>query len=53
MMFHIQIVEINKEVLLYLPVSGIIGYIFWSEMLFYMLYSITRKMKIETRLSDS
>ena len=29
MMFHIQIAEIHEEVLRYLPVSGIIGLIFW------------------------
>ncbi|MFS8003923.1 putative NADH:ubiquinone reductase (H(+)-translocating) [Helianthus anomalus] len=34
MMFHIQIAEIHEEVLRYLPVSGIIGLIFWWEMLF-------------------
>ncbi|KAK8644509.1 hypothetical protein V6N13_123815 [Hibiscus sabdariffa] len=34
MMFHIQIAEIHKEVLRYLPVSGIIGLIFWWEMFF-------------------
>ena len=33
MMFHIQIAEIHEEVLRYLPVSGIIGLIFWWEML--------------------
>nr|YP_010934703.1 NADH dehydrogenase subunit 6 [Rhodiola juparensis]WKV26787.1 NADH dehydrogenase subunit 6 [Rhodiola juparensis] len=34
MMFHIQIAEIHEEVLRYLPVSGIIGLIFWWEMFF-------------------
>ncbi|XP_076905159.1 NADH-ubiquinone oxidoreductase chain 6-like [Bidens hawaiensis] len=34
MMFHIQIAEIHEEVLHYLPVSGIIGLIFWWEMFF-------------------
>ncbi|KAK4716051.1 hypothetical protein R3W88_014389 [Solanum pinnatisectum] len=34
MIFHIQIEEIHEEVLHYLPVSGIIGLIFWWEMLF-------------------
>ncbi|KAL3526235.1 hypothetical protein ACH5RR_014607 [Cinchona calisaya] len=34
MMFHIQIAEIHEEVLCYLPVSGIIGLIFWWEMFF-------------------
>ncbi|KAL2943690.1 NADH-ubiquinone oxidoreductase chain 6 [Bienertia sinuspersici] len=34
MMFHIQIAEIHEEVLRYLPVSGIIGRIFWWEMFF-------------------
>nr|UPI49014.1 NADH dehydrogenase subunit 6 [Balanophora laxiflora] len=34
MMFHIQIEEIHKRVLRYLPVSGIIGLIFWWEMFF-------------------
>ncbi|OEL28758.1 NADH-ubiquinone oxidoreductase chain 6, partial [Dichanthelium oligosanthes] len=34
MMFNIQIAEIHKEVLRYLPVSGIIGLIFWWEMFF-------------------
>lgn len=34
MMFHIQIVEINEELLCYFPVSGIIGHRFWWEMLF-------------------
>nr|QPK67162.1 NADH dehydrogenase subunit 6 [Pelargonium transvaalense] len=34
MMFHIQIAEIHEEVLRYLPVSGIIGLIFWSEIFF-------------------
>ncbi|CAN4093725.1 unnamed protein product [Withania somnifera] len=34
MMFHIQIAEIHEEVLRYLPVSGIIGPIFWWEMFF-------------------
>ncbi|MFS7985135.1 putative NADH:ubiquinone reductase (H(+)-translocating) [Helianthus anomalus] len=33
-MFHIQISEIHEEVLRYLPVSGIIGLIFWWEMFF-------------------
>nr|YP_010932217.1 NADH dehydrogenase subunit 6 [Hedyosmum orientale]WKT05448.1 NADH dehydrogenase subunit 6 [Hedyosmum orientale] len=34
MMFHIQIAETHEEVLRYLPVSGIIGLIFWWEMFF-------------------
>ncbi|CAI9775855.1 unnamed protein product [Fraxinus pennsylvanica] len=34
MMFNIQIAEIHEEVLRYLPVSGIIGLIFWWEMFF-------------------
>uniref|UniRef100_A0A6N2K4C4 NADH-ubiquinone oxidoreductase chain 6 n=1 Tax=Salix viminalis TaxID=40686 RepID=A0A6N2K4C4_SALVM len=34
MMFHIQIAEIHEEVLRYLPVSAIIGLIFWWEMFF-------------------
>nr|GEU66014.1 NADH dehydrogenase subunit 6, mitochondrial [Tanacetum cinerariifolium] len=34
MMIHIQIVEIHEGVLRYLPVSGIIGLIFWWEMFF-------------------
>ncbi|KAL8143008.1 hypothetical protein V2J09_016040 [Rumex salicifolius] len=34
MMFHIQIAEVHEEVLRYLPVSGIIGLIFWWEMFF-------------------
>ena len=34
MMFNIQIAEIHEEVLRYLPVSGIIGLIFWWEMCF-------------------
>nr|UOU95823.1 NADH dehydrogenase subunit 6 [Cucurbita maxima] len=34
MMFHIQIAEIHESVLRYLPVSGIIGLIFWWEMFF-------------------
>ncbi|GJZ70218.1 hypothetical protein Tco_0633768 [Tanacetum coccineum] len=33
-MFRIQIAEIHKEVLRYLPVSGIIGLIVWWEMFF-------------------
>ncbi|PWA60574.1 NADH dehydrogenase subunit 6, mitochondrion [Artemisia annua] len=33
-LFHIQIAEIYKEVLRYLPVSGIIGLIFWWKMFF-------------------
>ncbi|KAL5574346.1 hypothetical protein UlMin_023943 [Ulmus minor] len=46
MMFHIQIVEIHEEVLRYLPVSGIIGLIFyWTNLetlgnLLYTYYSI-------------
>ncbi|CAN6455512.1 unnamed protein product [Victoria cruziana] len=34
MMFNIQIAEIHEEVLRYLPVSGIIGLIFWWEIFF-------------------
>ncbi|KAJ8446013.1 hypothetical protein Cgig2_012357 [Carnegiea gigantea] len=34
MMLHIQITEIHEEVWFYLPVSGIIGLIFWWEMFF-------------------
>ncbi|KAJ6805966.1 NADH dehydrogenase subunit 6 [Iris pallida] len=34
MMFNIQIAEIHEEVLRYLPMSGIIGLIFWWEMFF-------------------
>ncbi|XP_037438398.1 NADH-ubiquinone oxidoreductase chain 6-like [Triticum dicoccoides] len=34
MMFNLQIAEIHEEVLRYLPVSGIIGLIFWWEMFF-------------------
>lgn len=34
MMFHIKIAEIHEQVLRYLPVSGIIGLIFWWEMFF-------------------
>ncbi|KAL9858900.1 putative NADH:ubiquinone reductase (H(+)-translocating) [Arabidopsis thaliana] len=32
--FHIQIAEIHEELLRYLPMSGIIGLIFWWEMFF-------------------
>lgn len=34
MMLNIQIAEIHEKVLRYLPVSGIIGLIFWWEMFF-------------------
>nr|YP_010736421.1 NADH dehydrogenase subunit 6 [Plantago ovata]WEL36399.1 NADH dehydrogenase subunit 6 [Plantago ovata] len=34
MMFNIQLAEIHEEVLRYLPVSGIIGLIFWWEIFF-------------------
>ncbi|KAL6586191.1 NADH:ubiquinone dehydrogenase subunit 6 [Orobanche minor] len=34
MMFNIQIAEIHEEALRYLPVSGIIGLVFWWEMFF-------------------
>ncbi|KAI4999196.1 hypothetical protein ZWY2020_060057 [Hordeum vulgare] len=37
MMFNIQIAEIHEEVLRYLPVSGIIGLIFWWEI--YTVYA--------------
>lgn len=34
MILHIQIADIHEEVLCHLPVSGIIGLIFWWEMFF-------------------
>nr|WNR49264.1 NADH dehydrogenase subunit 6 [Acorus tatarinowii] len=40
MMFNIQIAEIHEEVLRYLPVSGLIGLIFFFEMSFFFLNKV-------------